>query len=85
MFWIVFFVAAYWFITFKMQANAYVLLPSIDDWNDSYKIFDIIFGFILAFRLLAVIMKIIEQSTVDIFLIDWESPDPYLKRPDSTD
>lgn len=33
MFWITFFTSMYWFITFKMQANAYVLLPSVDDWE----------------------------------------------------
>lgn len=32
MFWITFFTSAYWFVTFKMQANAYILLPSVDDW-----------------------------------------------------
>lgn len=85
MFWIVFFTSAYWFVTYKLQANAYVLLPSVDDWDSSYKIFDIVFGFILALRFIAIIMKIIEQSTVDIFLIDWETADPYMKREDVVD
>ena len=60
MFWIVFFTSAYWFITYKLQANAYVLLPSVDDWEESYRVFDIVFGFILAMRFIAVVMKIIE-------------------------
>ena len=30
-------------------------------------------------------MKIIEQSTVDIFFIDWETIDPQFKRTDSID
>jgi hypothetical protein len=33
MFWILFFVTLYWFVSYKLQANAYVLLPSVDDWN----------------------------------------------------
>eukprot|EP00347_Sterkiella_histriomuscorum_P018733 403344384 len=85
MFWILFFTSAYWFVTYKIQANAYILLPSVDDWESSYRIFDIVFGFILAMRLIAVVMKIIEQSTVDIFLIDWEVVDPYNKRDDVVD
>lgn len=60
MFWIIFFTSAYWFVTYKLQANAHILLPSVDDWESSYKIFDIVFGFILALRLIAIIMKIIE-------------------------
>ena len=82
MFWILFFTAGYWFITYKLQANAYVLLPSIDEWSTTYRVFDAIFGIILAFRLCAILMKIVEQSSCDIFLIDWEqSPDPLLQKP----
>ena len=83
MFWIVFFTAGYWFITYKLQANAYILLPSVDDWETSYRIFDIIFGLILAFRFLAILMQIVEQSTVDIFILDWEPmPDKRDQKPD---
>ena len=79
MFWLVFFTTAYWFVTYKLQANAFILLPSIDDWSTSYKIFDIIFGLILGFRVIAILIKIVEQSYVDIFLIDWErTGDPLL-------
>lgn len=60
MFWIIFFISSYWFITFKLQANAFILLPSVDDWEQSYLIFDVVFGFTLAFRFFAVIMKIID-------------------------
>lgn len=76
MFWIIFFISGYWFITYKLQANAYLLLPSVDSIDFSYMVFDIIFGIVLAFRLISIILKIIEQSNLDIFLIDWESPDP---------
>jgi len=78
MFWILFFTTAYWFIVYKLQANAYKLLPSVDDWSTSYRIFDIIFGLILGLRFIAILMRIIEQSTVDIFFIDWEKPDDSL-------
>ena len=60
MFWIVFFVSGYWFIVYKLQASAYFLLPSVDDWDSSYMIFDIIFGIILGFRFTAIVFKIVE-------------------------
>ena len=85
MFWFVFFTTSYWFISFKLQANAYILLPSIDEWSQSYMIFDIIFGLILGFRFVAVVMRIVEQSTLDIFFIDWEAPDPYMRKADVID
>ena len=82
MFWITFFTSAYWFVTYKLQANAFVLLPSIDnDWATTYRIFDTIFGLVLAFRFLSIILCIVEQCSVDIFLIDWEpAPDPMLQK-----
>jgi hypothetical protein len=58
MFWILLFTTAYWFITFKLQANAFVLLPSLDDWATSYQVFDAIFGLVLAFRFLSMLMTI---------------------------
>ena len=73
MFWIVFFTSGYWFVTYKLQGNAYLLLPSVDNWGKTYQIFDAIFGVVLALRLLAIIYVILEQTSVDIFLIDWEA------------
>lgn len=44
--------------------------------------FDAVFGLVLAFRFLAIVMAIFEQTSVDIFLIDWEQqPDPTLQKP----
>jgi meckelin len=60
MFWIIFFTTAYWFITYKLQANAYVLLPSLDDWATTYQVFDAVFGITLAFRFLAIVFSIFE-------------------------
>ena len=74
MFWIIFLISTYWFFVYKLQANAYILLPSVDDWEQSYKIFYIIFGLVLGFRFVVIILRIIEQSMIDVFLIDWEKP-----------
>ena len=84
MFWIIFFTAGYWFVTYKLQENAYLLLPSVDDWDYTYQVFDAIFGIVLAFRFLAIMMAIWEQTSVDIFLIDWEQQ-PINKRHDGKD
>jgi len=73
MFWIIFFTSAYWFVTYKLQGSAYLLLPSIDNWGTTYRVFDAIFGIVLAFRFFAIIFAIFEQASVDIFLIDWEA------------
>jgi len=31
-FWIIFFASFWWFVVYKMQENAYNLLPSLDTW-----------------------------------------------------
>lgn len=76
MFWILFFSSMYWFIAYKLSTMATVLLPSFDDWSTSYKVFYLIFALVLIFRLLVIVMKIIEQSNLDLFFIDWENPKP---------
>lgn len=60
MFWIVFFTSGYWFVVYKLQGNAYLLLPSVDNWGSTYQVFDAIFGIVLAFRLLAIVWRIVE-------------------------
>lgn len=75
MFWLLFFTTAYWFVTFKMASSAFILLPPVDEWPQSYVVFDTIFGLILAFRFVAIVMAIFEQSNIDVFLVDWE-PQP---------
>lgn len=72
MFWFLFFTTMYWFVVYKLQTNAFVLMPSVDDWEHSYRIFYFIFGFILGCKLVVMVMKIIEQGRIDIFFIDWE-------------
>lgn len=59
MFWFIFFTTMYWFIAYKMATNVAVLLPSYDEWSKSYTIFYIIFGIVLIFRLVVIVMKIV--------------------------
>lgn len=74
MYWLLFFISMYWFIAYKMTEEAAILLPSIDDIDYAYRNFYIIFGIVLLFRVIVIVLKIIESSTVDVFLIDWEKP-----------
>ena len=60
MFWIVFFTSGYWFVTYKLQGNAYLLLPSVDNWGLTYRVFDAIFGIVLALRFLSIVSVILE-------------------------
>lgn len=62
---------------FKTQDNAYILLPTINPVGDMISSYDIFFGFYvvtLATKTLAILLRIIEQSSVDIFIMDWEKP-----------
>jgi hypothetical protein len=78
MFWILFFTSLYWFVAYKISSNVAVVMPSYDEWNNNYIVFYIVFGLVLLLRVIVTILKIIEQSNVDIFLIDWETPKDYL-------
>ena len=71
-FWYLFGIAAYWFIFFKLEDRVYLLLPLRDDWYHTYRKFDIVFGLVCSCKLLAVLLQIAEQCTIDIFFIDWE-------------
>ena len=60
MFWILFFTALYWFVAFKIAANAAVLLPAYDEWRTSYTVFYIVFGIVIIFRFVVTILRVIE-------------------------
>lgn len=74
MFWVSFFVNGYWFIMYKMQDNALLLMPSTEEINSLYAMFFVVFLVILVFKTLAVLYKIIEQANADVILMDWEKP-----------
>jgi len=72
MYWMLFYICMYFFIMYKLQDNAYLLLPSTDALNNVYSAFRAYFFLVLACKLIAFLASIAYQSTVDIFLIDWE-------------
>jgi len=74
MFWVAFFINGYFFIMYKMQDNAYLLLPSTEAEDSFYVTFTIIFLITVSFKTIAVLYRIVEQSTADVILMDWEKP-----------
>lgn len=75
MFYLLFFFTSSIFIAYKMQMNAYLLLPELGPTTEGfYSGFHIVMILTLIFKLLTVVGKIIEQSSIDIFIIDFENP-----------
>lgn len=58
MFWVMFFMNGYWFIMYKMQDNAYLLLPSTEE--SFYETFTIIFLLTMSLKTAAVLYRIFE-------------------------
>ena len=72
MFWVCFFTTGYWFIYYKMQNNANILLPSIELFSYAYNFFNAFFYVILATKTLAVLLKVLIQASTEIIIMDWE-------------
>ena len=72
MFMVYFVLTAYWFIMYKMQANAYLLLPQRNVDNSTYDLFFAFLVTIIATKLIAVFLCVIEQTSADVFVMDWE-------------
>ena len=74
-FWFIFSATGYWFIFFKLQERVYCFLPGLDTYVTNFRPFDILFYIVLVMKLIYIVFKIIfEQSSMNIFLIDWERP-----------
>ena len=57
-FWFLFFVAGYWFIVFKLQENAFLLLPPLSLYQDHYLAFDVLFGIVLMLKFLLLMVRL---------------------------
>lgn len=73
MFAIAFFMNMYWFVMYKMQDNAFLLLPGKVNNQEFYDFFFTFFLLILAAKFFNVILAIWEQSFVEVFVMDWEN------------
>ena len=72
MFMIYFILTGYWFIMYKMQSNAYILLPQRNVENSTYDIFYAFLIAIIVSKGLSILLAILYQSSADIFVMDWE-------------
>ena len=84
MFWYLFTMCIYWFFFYKVSTAVYCMLP--DDrlhwlsFNDYYP-FRVILGLCFVGQLFKMIEIIKSQCSIDIFLMDWETPRGKLVNP----
>jgi hypothetical protein len=77
-FWYLFAMCAWWFIFYKLQERVYCLLPPLGSFEDNYVQYEGMLIALTVCKALSIFYKIaFEQSVLDIFLIDWESPRMY--------
>jgi hypothetical protein len=80
LFWFMVAMTSWWFIFFKFQARVVYFFPvspesSEDSFEKNYAPFDKMLASVTVFKIFSLGYKIwIEQSKVDIFFIDWETP-----------
>ena len=76
-FWYLFGMCAWWFIFYKFQNNIYIYFPQNESIYASQ--YQGLLITLVACKFLSLAYKIyFEQSVMDIFFIDWESPKSYL-------
>ena len=87
-FWFCVLLTGYWFVFFKLQERVYCFLPGLDTYLENYKSFDFMIGFVYGAKVVYMLYQVyFEQSSIDIFFIDWERPkfidhpEAKLKRP----
>lgn len=74
LFYIVFLNCAYWFIFYKFQQKAYILIPNESLNSDQYSVFKIFVVLMFLFKIFSILMLIRKQVNADIFFIDFEKP-----------
>lgn len=80
-FWFVFAMCAWWFIFFKLQQRVYCFLPPLGSYLVNYKAYDDMLISLVVLKFVSLAYEIVfEQSSMDIFLIDWESPKMFRHR-----
>ena len=76
-FWYLFFMIGYWFVFFKLQERVYCFLPTHKTYWENFEQYDWLFGWVTGAKLCYVMFKIyFDQSSFDVYLIDWERPKP---------
>lgn len=72
MFLVYFIITAYWFIMYKLQSNAYILMPQRGIENSTYDLFYLFLVIIIAAKAMAILLTVFDQSSADVFVMDWE-------------
>ena len=75
MFVVLFITSAGWFWFYKVASHVYLLMPSTStaEGEDAmYVLFNWVFLSTLACKTLAILLRIVEQSRADVFIMDWE-------------
>lgn len=76
-FWYIFFMTGYWFVFFKLQERVYCFMPTHKTYWENFEQYDWLFGWVTGAKLVFVIFKVyFDQSSFDVYLIDWERPKP---------
>jgi len=74
-FWYLFFATGWVFVFFKLQDHVYMFMPSLSQYEPTYKNYDALFGVVCATKLISLMFKIyFDQCSMQMFLIDWERP-----------
>lgn len=74
-FWLMFWTCASVFISYKLANNAFFLLPELGEPSAAdYTAFNVVLFITLAARLMAILIKIVEQANSDIYIVDFEKP-----------
>lgn len=72
-FWLLFFSCSSIFIAYKMQTNAYLLLPELGEATEPYyNAFKTLLTLTLVLRLATVLLAIIQQTLIDVYFVDFE-------------
>ena len=65
-------ISIYWYLFFKVQYRAFILLPEIEQYKPYYKKFNIFWGLGATSFCLYMFYRIGQQTNFDIFFVDWE-------------
>lgn len=75
MFWLLFCSCGSLFIAYKMQENSFLLLPEIGGASDHiYTAFYVVLGMTMVFSTLVVLIRIYQQTSIDVYCVDFENP-----------
>jgi hypothetical protein len=80
-FWYMFAMSAWWFVFYKMQSRVFCFMPGVETYTDNYKFYDDMLISVVVLKFISLWYSItFDQSSLNIFMIDWETPKMYRTR-----